>query len=304
MGAVQQVDGMDQVGHQKWHSMADIISDMLNASRTGAALGEQMFNNDLHLQQLRSQQAIQQAQQQLYNQQLSDLIYKHDQMVQRQADSQKAWARVQAESNPIAGFAPNGAGGVQPVANPNYMPIEDSMLKNFGPIATQYGDDAMLRDLYYGKQSRDLGVLRQAQAQYQQARPEIEQNKIDAANQRSQDRIDARMNELEQRHQNALDLLDAQQAGRETLQKMRDTARLSIAQGEVSREQWMNRHLNTTMSAIQGTKLGAKMPIADVQKQAIQMLGDAWDSEIGSRRSNSQPSGKVRRYNPSTHMLE
>lgn len=293
--------------------MPDIISGMLDATRVGTALGATIANNNARLQQLRSEDAERKVRERLYNQQMSDLIFKHDQMVQKQADMTKALARVQLESSsPIAGFMPSAGGGVTPVQNPNYTPFEESMLKNVGPVMQKYGDDAGLRDLYYGKrvadQSRMDAIRTQAQANLTNARPEMEADKINAANQRNQDRINARMGELEQRHQNALDLLEQAQTGREKLQEMRNTARLAISQGEVSREQWLNRHMNTTVSAIQNTKLGSKLPIKDIQAQAMQLLGDAWDMEIGSRRGESTTTkpapSKIRKYNPATGRIE
>lgn len=136
--------------------MPDIISDMLQATQVGTQLGSVMANNDARLQQLRSEDAERKVRERLYNQQMSDLIFKHDQMVQKQADMTKALARVQvASSSPIAGFMPSAGGGVTPVQNPNYMPFEDAMLKYVGPEMVKTGDDAGLRDLYYGKRVAD-----------------------------------------------------------------------------------------------------------------------------------------------------
>lgn len=71
------------------------------------------------------------------------------------------------------------------------------------------------------------------------------------------------------------------------VQELRNKARLAIAEGQVSREQYLNRHLNETVKQIADSSAGRKMKPEDIHAKALKVLGDSFDQEIQSKRTES-----------------
>jgi hypothetical protein len=131
----------------------------------GSNAANEGFNTGLRLQQLRSQRALQQLQERRLAQQLALATQQHDLMVQEQADMAKAMSRVQLQSQqmlPAPADGPPAPGGGLPTAmlpNPDYMPLDQSLLQNVLPVVAKY------RPAETGNFLADLSRFRQEQWQ-------------------------------------------------------------------------------------------------------------------------------------------
>lgn len=75
------------------------------------------------------------------------------------------------------------------------------------------------------------------------------------------------------------------------VQELRNEARIAITEGQVSREQFINRQLNQTATRIAASKEGRKMTPEAVNEKAMKLLGESFDQEISSKRPSSGQSG-------------
>jgi hypothetical protein len=124
-----------------------------------AALGE-----GLRMQELKSQQALQQANERHIAAQTAALVQAQQMKIQEQADTAKAWTKINAETAPTLGFAPDASGeGMIPVPNPNRVPLTESLMRNLGPVVNAFHPDKM------GAFVADVGSLQQRQAMAAQA---------------------------------------------------------------------------------------------------------------------------------------
>lgn len=255
--------------------MADFTFDnMFRGFQTGLGIANSRFEHAARIQELKSQEALRQAQERQIAMHTAMLMEEKNRQIQFGADMQKAIHQTVLETSPVIP-APGAVGGVLP--NPNPLPRDRALLKNVGPVIGQYAPEK------FAPFVQDVAMMpyREAAAKYMEARPNIEQSKLDT-----------RLQELEQKHQNTLEILGLKQAQQDKVEQMRIDARKSIAAGEVSKMQWINRHLNTLVKDIRDTPAGFKMKPEEVTNQARKILSDSFDLEMGSRISQEPaPSG-------------
>ena len=134
---------------------------------------------------------------------------------------------------------------------------------------------------------------------------------IESANQRASDLLASRESMAQEFNDLRRDLFDLKtEADLENLkirmennievQELRNEARVAISEGQVSREQFINRQLNQTVTRIAESRDGRKLTPEAAHSKAIKLLGESFDREIFSRRQDSSApkSPKGTRENP------
>lgn len=126
-------------------ALYDITAANRQAVQSGLALGAQMFSNDLRMQQFKSDEALRRIQEQQMAQQMAFQLQQHNMMVDQQAEMTKAMAQVQLESQPtvqmpvVGPATPEGGDmGTTAVPNPNYVPLDQSLMRNVLPVIAKY----------------------------------------------------------------------------------------------------------------------------------------------------------------------
>lgn len=282
--------------------MAD---DFLQGISIGANIGQGRLEHQLRAQQLRSQEAERMVRERLVSQEIADLKRKADEDIQLKAEVQKAASRMAMdllESDSIP-MQPGEQG--PPMANPNKLAPEAAFLKNFLPLARNPNEAAQMIA------STALARQRGAQADFNLQRPEIEAAKLQSIEDRAAEaeagrntraaealkaqeerlstRLEARMEEIKTKHELEKDELELRHTQALAVEKFKASARAAQAQGQVSREKWLDRHLNTTVEDIARTRAGAKLKPEERAASALKILSDAWDAEIGTKRSKEEP---------------
>lgn len=123
-------------------ALYDVVQANRQAVQTGTALGQAMFSNSLRMQQLKSEQALQQLQQQQAAEMLSWTIRQHHMAIDQEAKNAKSTADFMARisptiSVPLNDTDANDPNSVQQVSNPYYNPnMGAAFIQSFLPSAT------------------------------------------------------------------------------------------------------------------------------------------------------------------------
>lgn len=119
--------------------MADFTFDNLfRGFNTGLNIANSRFDHAARIQELKSQEALRQAQERQVAMHTALLMEEQNRKIQFGADMQKAIGQTILESSPVIP-APGAVGGVLP--NPNPMPQSRALLKNVGPVIGKYAPD-------------------------------------------------------------------------------------------------------------------------------------------------------------------
>lgn len=137
----------------------DVVAANRQATQSGLALGQAMFNNAYRMQQLRSEEATRQLEERFRAAQLSNLLQQQQLAIDEQADRAKAVAAMQAESQlyppvpqtePIE-MLPGGPETRTTLApNPSAPLPEDLYMKYMAPVNAKWqrpGSRSTLDDL-------------------------------------------------------------------------------------------------------------------------------------------------------------
>lgn len=127
----------------------DPLGSMTAGTQSGLQIAHAMLANrdqDLRMQELRSQDALRRMTEQHIAQQMQYATEAHDLAIQERADLAKAMARVQLETAPtidasLIGPPQAGQGddlGIGQIKNPNQVPFERSMMNNVLPVIGKY----------------------------------------------------------------------------------------------------------------------------------------------------------------------
>lgn len=298
-------------------ALYDVVAANRQAVQSGTALGAQMFNNDLRMQQLRSEQALQRIQMQQAAQKMAFDLEAHNMMVQQQADMTKAMAQVQLESQPTVQLpvmgpaSPEGGDmGTTAVPNPHYVPLDQSLMRNVLPVIAKYrpqeadnfvanvamlpyrqAETAKIQALIPLQQSAEAALAEQRNSSTDLNRQKIEESK---ARQMKALMGDSYAPGPLQKDLDAIDkapgLSDAEKDHAKRV-RMALEPKQSPLKARISRSDFIEKHIDRYIEQ-QGGK----------RQDAIKALGAEYDNlfppELAPKRKD------VLRYNPATGKLE
>jgi len=187
--------------------MADYGETVLQGMQVGSSIYSRGAELALRRQQLESERALRQMQQEHIAQQMQLSIQKEQDKIQEQADFAKAHTSFLHDISPVVDLDPASPNGVVP--NPNAMPMDKAVLKNFsGPMAKWHPDK-------FGSFLDDAAMLpyRQAAAQKAADWKTVETLKEQGRTDRGQARFDLGMMNLDERKAHDMALEDARNRG-------------------------------------------------------------------------------------------
>lgn len=139
----------------------NVVEQNRASTQSGLALGAQMFNNSLRMQQLKSEQAMRQMEERYKAQQLSMLLQQQQLAIDERAEMAKAAAAIQAESlltMPVSG-PPEAGQGALPDVQIQQAPRAETIIKHTLPVVMKFrpqeAGDFMAKAALYDQRLRD-----------------------------------------------------------------------------------------------------------------------------------------------------
>lgn len=138
----------------------DVVAANRQATQSGLALGQAMFNNAYRMQQLRSEEATRRLEERFKAAQLSNLLQQQQLAIDERAEMAKATAALQAETlmtMPVQG--PPVAGGAElPDVQQQLAPTAEQIVKHYLPVIGKYrpqeADNFLANTMLYDQRRR------------------------------------------------------------------------------------------------------------------------------------------------------
>lgn len=111
------------------------------------------------------------------------------------------------------------------------------------------------------------------------------QGTLDATNLR----IDAAERVAQENRDLRLELATMSEEGKNARQEATLAAKAAVAEGQVSRETFVNRHLNQLIKTLEGDRSARKLTPEEKTARATAILSKSWEEQIGSKREGAAP---------------
>ena len=264
-------------------------SSWLTGIQVGANLAGQRLDRDVRLQELRSQQAHRQFQERQEALQTSMLLEEANRkkqlfqaQIQDEADTAKAVIAMQAEMNPGSAVADLDPEFAEQLNERYGVPVETAALKHLLPVVARRGSQAVDKFM-------TTLAINKYKNQALEVREQIAEDNRLSREKMAADNLDLRQELFKLKTVADMDALKLKISSTEKLQGLRNEARKDIAGGQVSREQYLNRHMNDQvklMAESTEARRGKWTP-KEITAKVMKELGDLWDQEFESKRDAS-----------------